>query len=117
MKKKLQQCSDDPSKTWSLAKKFMDWSSPGSPTQLEIFRNGKLSLCTKAADIACIMNRFFIDKIQQIKSSLRYAPANLEVCKKIMKDRQLSLSMNFVSVERVKSILKKLKTSFYGSIR
>ena len=34
-KRKVNECQGDPGKVWSLAKKNMDWASPGPPTQLE----------------------------------------------------------------------------------
>ena len=34
-KSKINECQGDPGKVWSLAKKNMDWASPGPPIQLE----------------------------------------------------------------------------------
>ena len=61
---------DCPSKTWSLANKYMDWSSPGPPTQLEVEENKKITLYTKAKDLAKLMNEFFIQKVQSIVEGL-----------------------------------------------
>ena len=35
-KEKVKECQGCPSKTWGLAKKFMEWKSPGPPSQLEV---------------------------------------------------------------------------------
>ena len=59
-KSKVQECQDNPSRSWRLAKKFMDWSSPGPPTQLEVEADYKITLYRKARDLANIMNEFFI---------------------------------------------------------
>ena len=49
----------------------MNWSTNGgSPTQLEF--EGKLYL--KAAEIASLMNRLFIDKVSKIRNSRESIP-------------------------------------------
>ena len=48
----------------------MEWSSPGPPSQLEVEENKKITLYTKARDIAKVMNDFFILKVQQIVKGL-----------------------------------------------
>ena len=59
-KNKVQECQDNPSRSWGLANKIMDWSSPGPPTQLEVEADNKITLYRKARDLANIMNEFFI---------------------------------------------------------
>ena len=41
-KKKMEECGACPSKTWGLAKKFMEWAAPGPLTQLEVEEKRKL---------------------------------------------------------------------------
>ena len=54
---------ESPSTCWSLAKDFMNWTSNGGPpTQLDF--EGRLVY--KAAEIANIMNRFFLNKVTRI---------------------------------------------------
>ena len=57
---------DSPDKVWVLAKQFMDWSSPGPPSQLEVEENKKITLFSKDCDISRLMNEFFISKVQNI---------------------------------------------------
>ena len=56
---KMTENLDSAEQTWKTAKSFMDWKTPGSPSQLEI--NGKL--VTKASLIAKTINEFFIVKV------------------------------------------------------
>ena len=94
----------------------MNWSSSGPPTQLEILINNKITLCTKAADIAHHMNEFFVSKIKKILNSLNDVPMNLDGCRKIMEERNTSLALNFVRVDQVKKFLKELKPKTSTSI-
>ena len=48
-KRKVSDCQGD------LAKKNMNWTSPGPPTQLEIEKDKKVTLYTKAKDIAPLL--------------------------------------------------------------
>ena len=45
---------------------------------------------------------------------MRDVPTNLDGCKKIMQDRNLSLSMKFVTLEKVKALVRKLKARLAG---
>ena len=62
-KSKVNECQNCPSKTWGLAKKFMEWKCPGPPSQLEVEENKKITLYRKARNLARIMNEFFISKV------------------------------------------------------
>ena len=105
-------CSDCPSKTWGIAKKLMNWSSQGSPSQLEDSANGgEVRLYTKAMDIANIMNQFFISRIQGILELIKSTPLDLTGCRSMIDGkRDLQLSMQFVSVKSVKILIEKLKS-------
>ena len=65
-KQKIVECGGSSSKTWKVSKRLMNWSSSGPPTQLEVLINNKITLCTKAADIAHHMNEFFVSKINEL---------------------------------------------------
>ena len=106
---KVNQCKDNPSKAWGLAKKYMDWSSPGPPSQLEVDKDKKITLYTKARDLASVMNEFFITKVQKIVENLRKVPVDLSGCRNIMADRKISLSLKFVTVKKVRKLLAGLK--------
>ena len=106
---KVQECQDCPSKTWKLAKKFMEWNSPGPPSQLEVMENNDIKMYSKARDIAKIMNEFFIRKVKTIVERLRNVPANLSGCRRIMQGKNISLSMRYVTVNKVRKLLSSLK--------
>ena len=110
-KGKVKDCNGCPSKVWGLAKKLMDWTSPGPPTQLEVEENKKITLYTKARDLSRVMNEFFISKVQKILNGLRQVPEDLSGCRQIMGDRNLSLSLSFITVRKVRSILSSLKST------
>ena len=110
-KGKVKDCNGCPSKVWGLAKKLMDWTSPGPPTQLEVEENKKITLYTKARDLSRVMNEFFICKVQKILNGLRQVPEDLSGCRQIMGGRNLSLSLSFITVRKVRSILSSLKST------
>ena len=115
-KAKVNDCQGNPSRVWGLAKKFMDWTTPGPPTQLEIEENQKITLCTKASHLAQVMNEFFISKVQNIVKNLRNLPKDLSGCKQIMKDKNISISLKFVTVRKVRKLLGSLKNKTSSSI-
>ena len=115
-KSKVSECQGCPSKVWGLAKKFMEWASPGPPTQLEVEEQNKITLYTKAKDLARVMNIYFISKVQNIVNGLKKVPENLTGCKGIMAGKELSLSLKFVSVKKVKALLCSLKNKTSSSV-
>ena len=94
----------------------MNWESPGPPSQLEVEVEKKIILYTKACDLARIMNNFFITKVQNIVQGLRKLAPDLSGCYKIMDGMKLSLSMKFVTVQRIRKILGSLKNKKSTSI-
>ena len=115
-KTKVNDCKDNPVQLWGIAKKFMSWTSPGPPTQLEVEEDKKITLYTKASLLAKVMNEFFVSKVQNIVRNLRKLPANLSGCRKIMQDRDISLSLKFVSVKKIRKILGSLKKKTSTSV-
>ena len=109
---KMSENLDSASKTWKTAKMFMNWKSTGTPSQIE--EDGKL--VKKASEIAKIMNHFFIDKVQAIRHAMGQTVENLTTCSNIMKNRQLKLTFQHITVEKVRKLLKKLKNSKSTSI-
>ena len=65
-KQKLDACGEDSAKVWKSVKGILNWNSSGSPSQL--FYNG--SLVSKPQEVAEAQNRFFLDKITQIRENL-----------------------------------------------
>ena len=112
IKEKISTSLDSPSATWSTAKTFMDWKSTGTPHQLEV--NNVLE--TKACRIAKLMNEFFIEKVRTIRDSMAAAPENLSQCLKLMVGKSCSLTLNHVTKDTVKKLLKNLKNSRSTSV-
>ena len=108
-KSKVADCQDSPTKLWGLAKRFMNYTSPGPPSQLEVKEDRRVTLYTKSRDLARIMNEYFITKVKKVVEGLRQVPEDLSGCRKIMGGRKLSLSLKFVTVKKVKSLLLSLK--------
>ena len=94
---------------WSLAKSFMNWRSPGPPSQLEVVIDKKLTLVTKAKDLAKVMNQFFISKVQNIVQGLKRLPVDLSGCMRVMRGKDSSLNLQFISIRRVRKLLGQLK--------
>jgi hypothetical protein len=113
---KVNECQNCPSKTWGLAKKFMEWSSPGPPTQLEVEEKKKITLYRKAKDLARLMNEFFISKVQTILKGLREVPRDLSGCKKLMQGKRITFSTKFVTVRKIRKLLGSLKNKTSSSV-
>ena len=113
---KFKECNDSSSQTWALAKNYMDWTSAGPPSRIEIEKNGALFLVTKAADIAKIMNEYFISKVQTIVMGLKDVPNNLSGCKKLMLGKKVSMSLQYVSVKKVRHLVSSLKNKKSTSV-
>ena len=92
---------------WKTAKNFMNWKSPGTPSQIEVNN----SLITSAALIATHMNQFFIDKVRLIRASMGQVVTNLGHCKKIMENKRCGLRLHHVSEQKVLKIIKSLSNS------
>ena len=113
---KVKECGGCPTKTWGLAKKFMEWTSPGPPTQLEVEEEKKITLYTKAKDLARVMNEFFITKVQNIVKCLKDVSTDLTERRKLMMGKNLSLSLRFVTVQKVRKLLGSLKNKTSSSV-
>ena len=109
---KILQDLDSPAKTWSTAKNFMEWKTTGTPKQLEI----NSCLITKASQIAKHMNEFFLGKVHNIRRNLNRGAENLSMCLNIMQGKTCSLSLQHVTVKKVKALLKELKSSKSTSV-
>ena len=104
---------DSPANTWKTAKSFMNWENAGGPpSQLSI--DGKL--VTKASLIATEMNLFFMDKVKTIRNGIMYLPNLFEKCREVMQDKTCTIALRYVTVDKVKKLLKNLKNSKSTSI-
>ena len=100
----------------NLLRSFVEWTSPGPPSQLEVEDKKKITLVTKAKDLAKAMNEFFISKVQTIIRGLRNVPEDLTGCRKVMQGRKLALSLKFLTVKKVRAVLKSLKNKTSTSV-
>ena len=103
---------DSPSMVWGTAKSFMGWSSPGTPSQLEV--DNKLE--GRASKIAELMNNFFIQKVNRLRSCMVAVPGLYDACRKVMVGKTCSLGLEHAPLTEVKKIIKALKTSRSTSV-
>ena len=79
-------------------KGWLGWGGSGPPTQL--FHSGRV--VTQPAGLASSMNRFFIDKIKGLRSSIPLVDTDpLNKLKEAMQNRQCRFQLKQVSVEEV----------------
>ena len=115
-KQKFKECHGSSDQVWALAKKYMDWTSNGPPTRLESEKDGGMTLISKAADIAKLMNEFFIQKVDSIVGGLEEADCNLGGCLSLMQGKRISMSLNHLTVYKVRKLLGTLKTKKSTSV-
>ena len=106
-KQVFEDCKSDSKQTWKSVKKFMDWKDSGSPKQIVVDN----VVYKKAADVAMLLNEFFVSKINSLRSRFQNQPLNLVGCKKAMNRKRCSLSLSYVSVHKVEKYLKGIKPS------
>ena len=90
----------------------MNWKCKGTPDQL--LKDN--ILFSKAIDIANIMNKYFIEKVQMLRNKIVTLPLNLEHTRKVMSGKKCKLSFDLVSQKKVLNIMKSLKSSRYPGI-
>ena len=56
------------------------------------------------------MNRFFIEKVQNIQRSIEHIPNSFESCQSIMKNTSCKLYMQHVTVQKVNKLIRGLKS-------
>ena len=94
--------------TWRAVKGWLGWNSGGPPTQL--FSEGRLT--TKPAGLATTMNKFFINKIKDLRQKIPAVNIDpLKYLKEAMRGRRSRLSIKELTVEEVLKLIKSLKNS------
>ena len=88
-RERIQENLQDSAKVWKATQTFINWKTPGTPTQLE--ESGLL--VTSAAKISQVMNTFFIDKVRAIRGNMAKVAINLTPCKQIMQNKRCSLRL------------------------
>ena len=85
----------------------MGWKTTGSPHQ--ILENNEI--IRKSFQIAQVMNKYFYDKIKNIRSIINIKEWNPSSCRNIMNQKHCKLYMQFVPVENVRKLLRCLSNS------
>ena len=103
----ISEADESPRKTWSCIKRFMDWKCPGTPNQIVVNN----VLYKKAADVATVINDFFLQKVENHKNKFKGGNLNVHGCRNIMLSKNCSLELGFVSVKKVEEFIRNLKSS------
>ena len=106
-KEKLEEAMSSPDVLWKSAKSFMGWKSFGSPNQLSVNN----CLITSAKEIAQVMNCFFVQKVSNFRKSMPNSPLDTTKIEECMRDKNCCLEIEYMSVSKVKKILKGLSNS------
>ena len=106
-REKIEENIDDPAKVWNTTKRFMNWKSTGTPSQLEVNHQ----LVTSAKLIAGLMNQFFVDKVRLIRNGMGQVVTNLGHCMEIMTNKRCRLSLHYITVTKVRKLLRSLSNS------
>ena len=105
-KKKMVEVSSDPSNSWKSVKGWLGWTTGGPPKQLF----DGVRLCNKPSELSNIMNRFFVDKVKNIRCELPFSADDpLSSVKKLMKDKKCKLKFKTVHPDIVLEIINSLK--------
>ena len=105
---KIKASLDSSADCWKTTKMFMNWSSnSGPPSQLHI----KGKLVTKASILASEMNRFFIDKVNLIRTAIQPLQNTFSNCREIMREKKCKMELTYATHKKVLKILKSLKSS------
>ena len=106
-KHKVTENLENPTSMWGTIKGFMNWKKAGSPSQILVNN----ILYRKAKDVAMYMNKFFIQKVEDLRKNFSHEKPNLLHCKRMMNGKKCKLSMKYVSVLQIQKILKSLNPS------
>ena len=102
-----------PSDLWRTTKSFMDWEKTGGPP-VQLLLDGVL--VTKPYEIAKEMNKYFLDKVNTIRSGIADLPNLLLGPARIMQNKNCHVDFDTVPVSKVNRILKSMKNSKSTSI-
>ena len=107
-KRKLDGISSDPGAVWKSVKSWLGWSKGGPPTRL--IENGVL--VSKPSKLARLMNEFFVNKVQNLRSQLPPSTGDpSRLVKKLMKNRDCSFKLQAVHPDIILKIISNLKSS------
>ena len=99
---------NDSRQVWKNVKSWLNWTSSGAPTQL--FCEGRLE--TQPSRLAECMNTFFIQKVRNLKGSLRRAVSDpLLKLRRLMVNRSCVFKLKPVHPDLVDKMIDNLKNS------
>ena len=105
---KIKSFGKDTSSVWKNIKNWLGWTSGGSPTKL--VENG--SLFSKPADLARIMNQYFVNKVRNLRENLPQNPGDpIALVRRLMMNRKCSLKLKSIHPDQVLKIISNLKSS------
>ena len=110
---KFKQCEDENNtkQLWTNVKSWLNWTTSGAPTQL--FYDGKLE--NRPCDLADCMNKFFINKVAQLRDNIGPSDANpLENLQIMMSNRKCVFQLQPVHPDTVDEMISNLRNS--GSV-
>ena len=105
---KLNSAENTPSILWQNIKGWLNWKNSGPPSQL--FYLGEV--INSPAQLACTMNRFFIDKVTKLRSQIPDSSSDpLAKLRESMASRECSMRFKPAKPEEVLKIIMGLKNS------
>ena len=91
-----------------MSKKILNWSTEASPSKL--FYEG--NMYTKSEEVASVQNKFFLEKVRKIKSSLPMPTIDpLSKLKSLMTSRTCHLKLKPVHPDYIDKVIDNLKNS------
>ena len=106
--KKLDPTQNSCTDTWKTVKGWLGWGSGGPPTQL--FYSGRI--VTQPAGLSSSMNRFFIDKVKDLRNRIPIVNSDpLKKLKEAMQYIKCKFQLKPVTVDEVTKLIKGLKSS------
>ena len=110
---KFKKCEDekDSKQIWKNIKSWLNWTTSGAPTQL--FYEGRLE--TRPSGLADCMNRFFIEKVSNLRNNLGQSEDNpLDNLQQLMSNRKCVFKLQPVHPDTVDKLISNLRNS--GSV-
>ena len=106
-KSQLDHLTKNPSSLWKNVKRWMGWKSSGPPSKLFTDK-----FVTKPKEIATTMNKFFSNKVKELKKKIPPRKRDpLTYLKKMMEKRKWTFKLKPVHPDEVKQYILSLKNS------
>ena len=107
-KERLDDQEHSSSDIWKTVKGWLGWGGGGAPTQLQC--EGRL--VTSPAGLALTMNKFFLEKIKMLRSSIPHSVRDpLRKMREVMRDRSCTFRIERVTTKDVLKTIQGLKNS------